>query len=181
MRLELPGETGCPRPLTVISRRPAGRSAAPASLSNGTQMAIYPDPWLMFLHSIPFFLTMVVLHVVLFKPMLAYLGDRDKAIVGSREDAERLEIRAEEKLAEYEAAIAKARSDASSVRAEARAAALAKREDSLAAARTTAEEKISEALVEIQKERDAAAKELGTLSMNLAEDISSQVLSEARA
>jgi F-type H+-transporting ATPase subunit b len=144
-------------------------------------MAIYPDPWLMFLHAIPFFLTMVVLHVVLFKPMLAYLGDRDKAIVGSREDAERLEIRAEEKLAEYETAIAKARSEAASERAEARAAAMKKRDGSLTAARKDAEEKISQALVEIQKERDVAAKELGTMSMNLAEDISTQVLSEARA
>ncbi len=142
-------------------------------------MAIIPDPWLMFLHAIPFALTMAMLHYVLFKPMIGYLGDREKAIVGSREDAKRLQEKAEVKLAEYEAALAIARTEASSVRAAARAEALLDRENAISAARKEAEGKIAAALIEIQTAARAAAKELESTSSNLADDISRQVLAEA--
>lgn len=142
-------------------------------------MAIIPDPWLMFLHAIPFALTMAMLHYVLFKPMIGYLGDRDKAIVGSREDAIRLQEKAEDKLAQYEAVLAAARAEASSVRAAARADALAEREEAVAAARRDAEGNLADALVEIQVAAQIAAKELETISSTLADDISRQVLAEA--
>jgi len=142
-------------------------------------MAIIPDPWLMFLHAIPFGLTMLMLHFVLFKPMIGYLGDRDKAIVGSREDAKRLQEKAEEKLAEYETALANARAEVSAVRAAARAQAMEEREAAVTVARKDAEGKLAAALVEIQAAAQVAAKELQPISSNLADDISSQVLAEA--
>jgi len=163
-----------------ISRRQAGPGRqAEFAHKNGAQMAIIPDPWLMFLHAIPFGLTMLMLHFVLFKPMISYLGDRDKAIVGSREDAKRLEEKAEEKLAQYEAALANARADVSAVRAAARATAMEEREAAIANVRQEAETKIAAALVEIQAAAQVAAKELQPISSTLADDISNQVLSEA--
>ncbi len=134
----------------------------------------------MFLHAIPFGLTMLMLHFVLFKPMIAYLGDRDKAIVGSREDAKRLQEKAEEKLAEYESALSNARAEVSAVRAAARATAMEEREAAIAAVRQEAEAKLAAALVEIQAAAQVAAKELQPISSTLADDISNQVLSEAR-
>ena len=113
------------------SRAPLALADQQNSYKYGTQMAIIPDPWLMFLHAIPFGLTMLMLHFVLFKPMIGYLGDRDKAIVGSREDAKRLQEKAEEKMAEYDTALSNARAEVSAVRAAARAQAMEERETAI--------------------------------------------------
>lgn len=148
-------------------------------------MEILPDPWMLFLQAVPFTLTMWMLHTVLYKPMVAYLEDRDEAIYGSRRDAEALQAKAQQKLEEYESALAAARTEATSARAEARREALAEREKKVAAAREEAETKISEAASTIANEQEQAAKELERIATSLAEDISLTVLpsapTEARA
>ncbi len=148
-------------------------------------MEILPDPWMLFLQAVPFTLTMWMLHTVLYKPMVAYLEDRDEAIYGSRRDAEALQAKAQAKLDEYESALAAARTEATSARAEARREALAERETKVAAAREEAEAKITEAAAAIAAEKELASKELERIAGSLAEDISLTVLptaqTEARA
>jgi F-type H+-transporting ATPase subunit b len=148
-------------------------------------MEILPDPWILFLQIIPFTLTLWMLHTVLYKPMVAYLEDRDQAIYGSRRDAQSLQTKANEKLEEYELALATARKEAGSARTEARRGALVAREEKIAAARTAADTQINEAASVISGEKELAAKELERMASSLAQDIAQSVLhtntSEARA
>ena len=139
-------------------------------------MEILPDPWMLFLQAVPFTLTLWMLHTVLYKPMVAYLEDRDEAIYGSRRDAEALQAKAEAKLAEYETALAAARTEATSARAEARREALVERETKVAAAREKAELKINEAAAAIATEKELAAKELERIASSLADEITLSVL-----
>jgi len=144
-------------------------------------MEILPDPWIMFLQAVPFTLTLWMLHAVLYKPMVAYLEDRDEAIYGSRRDAEALQAKAASKLEEYEKALALARTEASSARAEARRAALDERDVKVKAAREAADKKINEAAAAISGEKELAAKELERLSASLADDITLSVLPSVAA
>ena len=148
-------------------------------------MEILPDPWILFLQAIPFTLTLWMLHTVLYKPMVAYLEDRDQAIYGSRRDAESLQAKASEKLDEYELALTTARKEASSARAEARRGAIVAREEKIAAARAAADTQINEAASVISGEKELAAKELERMASDLAQEITQSVLhttaSEARA
>ena len=139
-------------------------------------MAILPDLWLMVAQAIPFAITLIVLQKVIFGPMLAYLADRDTAIVGSREDALRLQAKAESRIADYEAQGADARATISEERNTARGQALTEREAAIAAARAEAEQKISEAVQVIEGEQALAAEELERLSRVLAGDISTRIL-----
>ena len=50
-------------------------------------MNIIPVPTLILLQLVPFLLTVSVLYFVLFKPMLAYLDERDEKISGAKEQA----------------------------------------------------------------------------------------------
>lgn len=148
-------------------------------------MEILPDPWILFLQAIPFTLTLWMLHTVLYKPMVAYLQDRDQAIYGSRRDAEALQAKASEKLEEYELALSSARKEASSARTEARRVALVAREEKIAAARAAADTQINEAVSVISGEKELAAKELERIASGLAQEIAQSVLhtntNEARA
>ncbi len=148
-------------------------------------MEILPDPWILFLQAVPFTLTLWMLHTVLYKPMVAYLEDRDQDIYGSRRDAEALQAKAAEKLDEYEAALAVARKEATSARTVARRAALDGRETKIAAARAAADTKINEAVALVSGEKELAAKELERIASGLAQDIAQSVLptraGEARA
>jgi len=139
-------------------------------------VAILPDLWLMVAQAIPFAITLIVLQKVIFGPMLAYLADRDTAIVGSREDALRLQAKAESRIADYEAQVADARATISEERNTARGQALTEREAAIAAARAEAEQKISEAVQVIEGEQALAAEELERLSRVLAGDISTRIL-----
>jgi len=139
-------------------------------------MEILPDPWLMLLQAIPFALTLFVLNSVLFKPMVAYLDDRDTAIHGSRKDAKDLQDKADEKVAEYEAALQDAKSEAAAVRSNSRKTALASREEKLEAARTAVDAEISAALAEVASAKAAASQQLEGLSSALAAEITAKVL-----
>jgi len=139
-------------------------------------MEILPDPWILFLQAVPFTLTLWMLHTVLYKPMVAYLEDRDEAIYGSRRDAEALQAKAATKLEEYEKALSVARTEASSARAEARRVALAEREVKVTAAKAEADQKINEAVAAISGEKELAAKELERISTGLADEITVSVL-----
>ena len=139
-------------------------------------MEILPDPWMLLLQAIPFALTMFVLNTVLFKPMVAYLDDRDKAIHGSRKDAKELQEKADNKVAEYEAALKSAKNEAASVRSEARKAAQATRESKLEVARAAVDAEISAALIEVAAAKAKAAKQLEGLSTALAAEITAKVL-----
>lgn len=147
---------------------------SPAHAANS--LSLVPDPILTGLQMIPFFATMAMLHHVIFKPMIAYLEDRDAATAGARKAAQELSRSAEEKLHAYEQKLAAAREEVAANRAALRQAALADREEKLAEARKVAEARIADTVEVISGERELASQELERLSRGIAREISSKVL-----
>lgn len=139
-------------------------------------MQIIPDPLVVALQLVPFLLTMAALHFIIFKPMLEYLDDRDKARSGGRDEAEALQGRIEEKVADYDARMEEAHSEVVDLRAERRGAALAQAEGRLAEARAAADEQVRAALGAIESERAAAATGIRNTAQELAGDIAGQIL-----
>ncbi len=139
-------------------------------------MNIYPDPVLLILQAIPFALLIFILQKLVFTPFAEYLEERDRATVGAREEALRLQQEAEAHMARYQERLAEARAEAQRIRAERRKVAAAEREAALAAARAEADKLIEDALDTIAGERELAAEELRRLARGLGADIASQVL-----
>ena len=142
----------------------------------GGGMSLVPDLTLTVLQMLPFLATMVVLNALVFKPMVAYLEDRDKATVGAKAEAVDLTQQAEVKLATYEGQLALAKAEIQATRAKLRATAKDEREASLAAARVHCEARLSAAVAEIQAEGDVARRELAQNTASLADAITSAVL-----
>lgn len=142
----------------------------------GGGMSLVPDPALTVLQMLPFLATMLVLNALVFKPMVAYLEERDKATVGAKAEASDLTQQAEQKLATYEEQLASAQADIQAMRAKLRGQAKDEREAALAAARIDCEARLSAAVAEIQAEGDVARKELAGNTAALAADITSAVL-----
>ena len=139
-------------------------------------MQIIPDPIVVALQLVPFLLTIFVLHAIIFKPMLEYLDDREKAQSGGKDEADALRSRIEEKTSDYEGRLAAARNEVIDLRADRRGAASQEAEARLAAARKQADAKVEAALAQIGQERAAASAGLEAASRELADDIAGQVL-----
>lgn len=139
-------------------------------------MQIIPDPLVVALQLVPFLLTIFALHFIIFKPMLEYLDDREKAQSGGKDEADALRGRIDEKTSDYESRLAAARNEVVDLRAERRGAATHEAEARLAEARKQADVKVEGALADIDKERAAAAGGLEAVSRELADDIAGQVL-----
>jgi F-type H+-transporting ATPase subunit b len=139
-------------------------------------VAILPDLWLMVLQAIPFAVTLFVLNKVIFGPMITYLKDRDVAIVGSRQDALKLQDTAADKLSAYEAKVSDARTTLTAERNVTRNKALEAREALIDGARADAEKKVAEAVAVIDGEKALASAELERLSRGLATDITHRIL-----
>lgn len=139
-------------------------------------MNIIPDPTLTAIQAIPFAITLGALHFILFKPMLAYLGEREEAIDGARAAAEALEAKAAAKLDEYEAEVKTARTAAAAHRAELYQTAKTDQASLVAEARAEADTKIDAALSEIGAAKEAASVQLSATATALADDVVSQLL-----
>lgn len=139
-------------------------------------MQIIPDPLVVALQLVPFLLTLVALHFIIFKPMIEFLDEREKARTGGRQEAEGLQSRIAEKMAEVEARMAQAHSEVVDLRAERRAAALAQSAARIEQAKAQAEVLVQASLGEIEKERQAASLVLRASADELAHDITGRVL-----
>ncbi len=139
-------------------------------------MILFPDPALTLLQAFPFLAVMLVLHAVIYKPMLRYLEDRESATAGAREEATRLSQEADRKQAEYQARQAQARREVADLRAAARAEEKSAREARLSVVRGECEQELSTARSRIDGERELAGKELDRVAGTLATQISSKVL-----
>lgn len=139
-------------------------------------MSVIPDWKLVLLQAIPFLVTVVALHHIIFKPMLAYLEARTRAIEGGREEGRRLQEQVAERLAVYEEKLAEARAQVSELRSRKRAEALAEYDRRLAAARAAAETRVNDALAEISEACEAARLQLRRSANELADRIAGQVL-----
>jgi F-type H+-transporting ATPase subunit b len=92
-----------------------------------------------------FFLLMLVLRQLLWRPYLKVRGERTTRVEGYREQAAHLEAEAAARLAKAEAALAEARRVGAGERAEARAVAHAREQALLAEANAAAQKTLAEA------------------------------------
>ncbi len=139
-------------------------------------MNIIPDLMLVFWLMWPFLALVAGLQVILYKPMIAYLDARADATVGARKEAEALQAQAATRLAEWEAALTRARLEVTDFRAQRRAAAQAQHARIVAEARAEAEARIAQAIGVIRVEASAARAELDGTSRALSREVANQVL-----
>lgn len=144
-------------------------------------VSIYPDPILILIQAVPFALLIFILKSLVFVPFTEYLEERDKATIGAKDEAVKLQHQADARTREYERKLEEARGEARRVYAERRQKALAQREEAIAAARAESEQKINDAVDTIAGERELAAEELRRMSRALGVDIAAQILGRPTA
>ena len=144
-------------------------------------MNIIPDLTLALIQVVPFLVLVAGLHVILFKPMLAYLHDRAAATVGAKHDAENLSKRAAARLAEYESLLAKVRAELTEYRGGLRSDAHKAHAHRVAEARSEADVHLQAALHGVQREAAHARQAIEGMSKELAGEIVKTVLGRSPA
>lgn len=139
-------------------------------------MHIIPDLGPSIALTLPFLVAFFGLWFILWKPLMQFLDDREKATDGARHEAEEFSAQADGRAAELEVRLQKAHAELVDLHASARARAQKKEAVILAEARTAAEAKIAEAQERITRERAAAKAELETTAKTLSNDIVESLL-----
>jgi F-type H+-transporting ATPase subunit b len=139
-------------------------------------MNIIPNPTLLVLQLFPFIVTIAALYLILFKPMLAYLEERNSASSGATDKAKVLEAEVQEKKSEITTKIQAALKESSEARAAARQDLVGEYNKFVQAKRHEAELKIKEATQAIAVEKSAARQEVRAQSEAFAKSIASQII-----
>lgn len=138
---------------------------------------LVPTLWL----TLPFLVTMIGLHVLLFKPVLAYLEEREEISGTSRKEAEELDTAAEAHLVKIEELLVQARHDIGETRKAARHRAHEREAEILAAARAAAEERVAGAVEQIKAQQDGARTALDAAAAELSTEMASRALGRSVA
>lgn len=128
------------------------------------------------LQLVPFLVAIGGLYLIIFKPMLAMLAEREKNIHGFKREAELLQEEVAAKVTELETRLVEARAEASAERAQLRQQAADAEGEILAAARAQADQLLGEARSKIAEERDAASAQLRSSAATLSQQIAGAVL-----
>jgi len=145
-------------------------------------MTIIPDLETAIVMTIPFMVTYFALQFILFKPLFAYLSDRDHVVHEAKHETHELEGRIEQQLATLDQKLRGAREEAMAVRAQARQVAHTEEAAIITKAKAEADAQVVAAVKQIRVEQAAASKLLSESSTELSTDIARQVLGrEVRA
>jgi F0F1-type ATP synthase membrane subunit b/b' len=139
-------------------------------------MEVIPSVPLALALAMPFLVTFVALYAILYRPLVAYLAERDGAIHGAREEASSLDAQRVGQLEQLNARLAKTREEIAVFRGEARARAHTAATAVLAEARAHAEERVKSAVRQIESERVGATSTLRSTAGELSRDITRQIL-----
>jgi len=139
-------------------------------------MNIIPELTLSLWLVVPFLVAMIGLHFILFKPLLAYLDEREAKTAGAKAEAKQLRQDVDAKLADVQARVVAAHQKAGAVRAEAAAEAKAVEDKLLTDARNKANERVNAAIAEIDAETASAGESLRQAANALSSDIAGQIL-----
>lgn len=139
-------------------------------------MTIIPDLETTILLTIPFLVTYVALHFILFKPLYAYLQERDRSVVTAREEAKELTTRIENRTGSLDTKLRGAREEVATLRASVRGQAREQEATIIEAARTEADVKVHAAVATIRASQEEASAALREAATDLSVDIASQVL-----
>lgn len=144
-------------------------------------MEVIPTPELAVQLVFPFLVTLVALHFILFKPMLAYLAGREHAVSHALSEAHHLEHAVEQRVADLAKRLAEAEKQVGDLRAAGRGRALQQEVAITGAARKAAEGRTTQAIGEIREERARAAGRMREIATGLATDITHRVLGRPAA
>lgn len=139
-------------------------------------MEIMPDLALAAMLFVPFVVTFVALKVILFDPLLAYLEQREHAIVGAKDEAHALDKDADARAVELDKRLSGARDEVVAIRGAARKRAADQQTLILGEARKRAEERVAHALAEIERERAKASAQIQPLAADISREVASTVL-----
>ena len=134
------------------------------------------DPTMVALQMIPFLVATAGLYLIIFKPMLKMLAERERNISGFRKEAELMQEEVDRKLEELEEQLTAARAEGQAERGKLRQAALSAEKDMLKAARSKANEMLDAARTVIAKEREQAQAELRNSADELSKQIAGTIL-----
>ena len=134
------------------------------------------DPQMVVLQMIPFLVATGGLYVIIFKPMLKMLAERERNIDGFRKEAELMQEEVTSKLSELEKQLAAARAEGQAERSKLRQEALDAEKEMLAAARAKSDEIIETARGVIAREKEAARAQLKTSADELSKQIAGTIL-----
>lgn len=139
-------------------------------------MEVIPTPELALALVFPFLVTLAALHLILFKPLLAYLAGREHEVQHARHEAHRLTSEVEKRVADLSRRLTDAEKQVGELRAQGRGRAAHQEAAITGAARKAAESRTSDAILEIRDEKQRAAQRMRELASSLATDIAGRVL-----
>lgn len=139
-------------------------------------MQIIPNPTMVVLQLFPFLLTLFGLYFIIFKPMLAYLEGREKAMTEGRVEAQGLQAEIDERVRKMEVSLEAARKEVAQLRANRRKGGAAAYDARIRAAREEAERKIEAALASLRAETEVVRAGLSAETEAVASQIASRVL-----
>ena len=142
------------------------------------------DPGVMIWAWITFFILLIMLYKIAWKPILSTIDKRENMIQDSLDRSEKAREEAEEILEKHNALMRSAEEDAQRLLKENRELAEKSRQDILEEARQSANNLISKAKVEIDKEKQdaltALRSEVAELAINATKKIIGESLDEAK-
>lgn len=141
-------------------------------------MEIIPELAPSLLLTLPFFVTLIALYVILWQPLLDYLASREAHTTGARATAADLEAKADVALTDVEQTLAQTFAEAKAIRQEHRKQANKEEAAIIAAARQAADARIAEALETLRGERKEASEALRASASGLSDAIVANLLAE---
>lgn len=123
-----------------------------------------------------FFILYFILNVLLYKPVLKILEERDKNIAGTKKEAETLEAELQKKLLEYENKLNEAKAKAQEERLRIRQEGLDKERELLENARKDSQDRLMAAKAELEKDVKSALTQLKEESKIISKDIAGKIL-----
>lgn len=139
-------------------------------------MNIIPVPTLILLQLVPFLLTISVLYFVLFKPMLAYLDERDEKIDGAKAKAVSMQKQSADNMSVLKEKTTSLRKEINMLRSEARAKVMSEYNQTIYEARKEADKEIKENAKTILTNQDLVRTELKMQAREVAKTIASKTL-----
>ena len=144
-------------------------------------MNLIPNPILILLQVIPFFITLFGMYFILFKPLREYLDQRDNSIDGALEEAKSIKEATEVKISKLEAELKTARHEAALIRNEALTEGMSEYNNRIAKEREEAQARTAEAIKVIEEETSNATATLNVEANDIATQIATQVLGRSLA
>ena len=139
-------------------------------------MNIIPVPTLILLQLVPFLLTISVLYFVLFKPMLAYLDEREEKISGAKEKAIAMQKQSVDNMSVLKEKTTSLRKEINMLRSDARAQVMSEYNQTMYNARKEADKEIKENAAKILADQDLVREELKEKAREVANTIATRTL-----